>query len=447
MFDLDKLAQRWDLPLPGAGGDRVRSGAPAIEHAGHDLARASLDACVKCTICETMCPVSAVTDLFPGPKYVGPQAERFRDGLSVDHSIDYCSSCGTCTRVCPQGVKVAELNSQARAVMKHQQGTIPVRDRLITQTTLMGKVMTPVAPLANAVLDNKPARIVMEKVVGVHRDAPMPTARSQSFHGWLKHRTPRTDTLVPRGSRGPVVFFHGCAGGYFEVETSKQTVEVLEHLGYEVIVPPQGCCGLAAQSNSLYGQASASVVRLAGQLRAAGEELRIITASGSCAGMLKHEAHEIMGVRSEDLEDVSTRIVEISEFFRELDERGELPHDFRRIDATVAYHAPCQLKGQHMGMPALEIMDLVPGFHAVESGKACCGIAGTYGLKKEKYDIAQRVGEPLFDMVREINDRLAVCDTETCRWQIQKSSGVTTVHPIAVLHAAYGLSRLVGVED
>lgn len=84
------------------------------------LMRASLDACVKCTICETQCPVAAVTPLFPGPKYVGPQAERFRKGMSVDHTIDYCSSCGTCTLVCPQGVKVAELNNVARAAMKQQ---------------------------------------------------------------------------------------------------------------------------------------------------------------------------------------------------------------------------------------------------------------------------------------------------------------------------------------
>ena len=53
-----------------------------------ELQRLSLDQCVKCTICETSCPVSAVTPLFPGPKFVGPQAERFRDGESVDHSVD-----------------------------------------------------------------------------------------------------------------------------------------------------------------------------------------------------------------------------------------------------------------------------------------------------------------------------------------------------------------------
>ena len=120
----------------------------AMEHARQNLARASLDHCVKCTICETQCPVARVTPLFSGPKFVGPQAERFRHGESVDHSLDYCSGCGICTLVCPQGVKIAELNGYARAVMK-EDGHMPLRDRLITQTTLMGAAMTPVAPVAN----------------------------------------------------------------------------------------------------------------------------------------------------------------------------------------------------------------------------------------------------------------------------------------------------------
>ena len=39
---------------------------------------ATLDECIKCNICTSYCPVAAVTDKFPGPKYVGPQAQRFR---------------------------------------------------------------------------------------------------------------------------------------------------------------------------------------------------------------------------------------------------------------------------------------------------------------------------------------------------------------------------------
>ncbi len=403
------------------------------DFAGHEFARAPLDACVKCTICETQCPVAAVTPLFPGPKFVGPQAERYRNGASVDHSLDYCSSCGTCTLVCPQGVPIAELNSQARAVMKADH--MPLRDRLIGQTTLMGTAMTPLAPIANAALANSAVRTVMEKVIGIHRKAPMPPAQSQTFASWWAKRPRPTKPAT----RGTVVFFHGCAGGYFEVETSKQSVEVLEHLGYEVIVPKQGCCGLAMQSNGLFEQASAAVLKLCDDLRAAGGELTIISSSGSCTGMLKHEAHEIMGVSDERLTDVGTRIRDIMEFLLDLADAGELDTDFAEVELTVPYHAPCQLKSQGMGMPAVEALRSIPGLTVVEPGATCRGIAGTYGLKKEKYEIAQAVGKPLFEMVKRTNPELALCDTETCRWQIQQSSGVPTVHPIAMVHQAYRL--------
>jgi glycerol-3-phosphate dehydrogenase subunit C len=405
-----------------------------LEFAGHELSRATLDACVKCTICETSCPVSAVTPLFSGPKFVGPQAERFRNGESVDHSLDYCSSCGACTLACPQGVQIAELNSQARAVMKADH--MPVRDQLITRTTLMGMMMTPVAPIANAALHNKPIRTIVEKVIGIHRNAPMPPAQTQTLQGWLKKRK----APVKAPTRGPVVFFHGCAGGYFEVETSKKSIEVLEYLGYEVIVPKQGCCGLAQQSNGLFDQASAAVLKLCDELRSAGKDLTIISSSGSCTGMLKHEAHEIMGVSDDKLKDVATRIRDMMEFLLDLHDAGELPTDFQAIDMTVPYHAPCQLKSQGMGQPAVEVLKLIPGLTVVESGAVCCGIAGTYGLKKEKYDVAQAVGKPLFDMVKRTNPDLALCDTETCRWQIEQSSGVKTEHPIWMVHRAYGLS-------
>ena len=412
----------------------MNASSEGLEFAQTQVARASLDHCVKCTICETHCPVAAVTPKFTGPKFVGPQAERFRHGESVDHSLDYCSSCGACTLACPQGVKIAELNGQARAVMKADE--MPLRDRLITQTTLMGRAMTPMAPVANAALSIKPLRTVVEKVLGIHRDAPMPHANTQTITGWLKKRT----KPAKAATRGPVVFFHGCAGGYFEVETSKKSIEVLEHLGYEVLVPKQGCCGLAEQSNGLFDGASAKVLKLCDDLRASGRDLTIISSSGSCTGMLKHEAHEIMGVDDSRLADVGAQIRDIMEFLLELHDAGELPTEFKEIPLTAVYHAPCQLKSQGMGQPAMEVLKLIPGVEAIESGATCCGIAGTYGLKKEKYEIAQAVGKPLFDKVREVNPEFAMCDTETCRWQIRKGSGAAVEHPIFLVHQGYGLS-------
>ena len=73
----------------------------------------SLDHCIKCNICTAACPVSAVTDLFPGPKYVGPQAQRFRkaDQPTPDESVDYCSGCRVCNTVCPVAPTVPDRKS------------------------------------------------------------------------------------------------------------------------------------------------------------------------------------------------------------------------------------------------------------------------------------------------------------------------------------------------
>ena len=425
--------------------EHLRKASPRLDrnpnsYEAQQLNRLSLDQCVKCTICETQCPVARVTEMFAGPKFVGPQAERFRNGESVDHTLDYCSSCGICTLNCPQGVKIAEINSMARAVMK--QDHMPLRDRLITRTALEGKLLTPVAPVANWALRRRPLRVAVEKVVGVHRDAPMPVAQSQSIRGWLRRRSGPTARRPGQPDRGPVIFFTGCAGTYFEVETSKKTIEVLEHLGYRVIVPRQGCCGLASQSNGLFDQARSSIVALAAQLSRAGRDVPVVSSSGSCAGMLKHEAHEIMGVDDPKVMDIGARMRETSEFLLDLYDADELPTDFERIEMTIPYHAPCQVKGQGMGMPAVRLMELVPGITVAESGENCCGIAGTYGLKKEKFEVAQAIGRPLFDKFKASGAELGACDTETCRWQIRKGTGMPIVHPIHVIHAAYGLSDI-----
>ncbi len=91
----------------------------------------SLDQCIKCNICTTACPVSAVTDLFPGPKYEAPQGGRFRSSKqnTPDRSVDYCSGCRVCNMVCPTGVNIAEMNARARAAMVDQ-NLVPVRLRL-----------------------------------------------------------------------------------------------------------------------------------------------------------------------------------------------------------------------------------------------------------------------------------------------------------------------------
>lgn len=400
------------------------------------LMRESLDHCVKCTICETFCPVSNVTPLFPGPKYVGPQAERFRvpGEPSPDASLDYCSGCGICTQVCPQGVQIAEINTQARAELKATQG-VPLRDRLLARPTLAGRLGTPVAPLANWALGNRLLRLAAERVLGIHHRAPMPRFARRRFRRWARrHAGPAAQRRV--------VFFHGCGIDYYEPRLGEMTVALLEHNGIAVELPDQGCCGLPLQSNGLFDDARAYVRRLAAQLAPyARDGVDIVATATSCSLMLKREAIEILGLEDDpDLRAVSERVFDISEYLVAMHRRGELRTDWRPLPETVVYHAPCQQQGHGVGEPALELLALIPELRAVESDATCCGVAGTYGLKREKYDIAMAVGAGLFAQIEGAAPDRAVCDSETCRWHIEHATGVRTVHPIEILHMAAGLS-------
>ena len=401
------------------------------------LLRGSIDHCVKCTICETQCPVSNVTPLFPGPKYAGPQAERYRvaDEPSVESSVDYCSGCGICSMVCPQGVKIAEVNAQARDKLKRQKG-IPLRDRIITRPTWLGRVGTPAAPIANFTLASRPLRVLAEKGLGVHRDAAVPKFAGRRFSRWAKeHPSPSTGRKI--------LYFHGCGTEYYEPWEGERVVAILEHNGFEVIVPKQDCCGLPLQSSGLFDDARKVVLRrgreFAPYLRD-DPNLLVVGNATSCTLMLKREGREILTLEDDpDLKLLSERTYDICELLLELHDRGELKTDFQPVNERVAYHAPCQQQGHYIGKPALDLLALIPGLEVDEMNARCCGIAGTYGLKAEKYDIAMAVGADLFGQVRASGATEVACDSETCRWQITHGTGLGSVHPIDYLHRAYRL--------
>jgi glycerol-3-phosphate dehydrogenase subunit C len=410
----------------------------------------SADECLKCNVCNTVCPVARVTDLFPGPKYVGPQAARFRLGrtlavgaagtprlLSPDLTVDYCSGCGCCTAACPAGVKVAEMNSQSRARMKA--GKLPkLRDWGLGQTDLTGRLGVLFSPVANWALHNRPVRRMMEVTVGIHHQAPFPKFSRRTFQSAWKRRQKRLGVTKVPGPEEAVVYFHGCAVNYYEPDVAAAMIAVLDRNGYQVIVPPQVCCGLPLISNGIYGEArdraNKNIRILADYAR---KGYRIVGTSTSCTHTIKAEYREMLEIRDDDATAVAESTWDICEFLLDLHDRGKLNTSFGRLDEDLPYHAPCQLRSHGIGMPAMDLFALVPGLRAKDMDHDCCGIAGTYGMKKEKYGIAMAVGAPLFEKVRASGATEAACDSETCRWQIQAASGVRTRHPVEILQAAY----------
>ena len=175
--------------------------------------------------------------------------------------------------VCPQGVKIAEINAQARNKLKLQKG-VPIRDRMITRPTWPGQVGTPAAPLANWSLTSRPVRLLGEKLLGVHRDAPAPSSQAGRFSRWARRHVQGADapdarSLLPR-LRDRVLRAVGGGEGR----------RVLEHNGFEVEVPKQDCCGLPLQSSGLFDDARKVALALA---RALGSQLATMRTRSSSA--------------------------------------------------------------------------------------------------------------------------------------------------------------------
>jgi glycerol-3-phosphate dehydrogenase subunit C len=414
----------------------------------------SADECLKCNVCNTVCPVARVTDLFPGPKYVGPQAQRFRIATllppqapstpvlhSPDATVDYCSGCGMCTTACPADVKIAEMNSRARAELKA--GHRPrFRDWLLGQTDLVGRLGVAFAPLANWTLRNRFIRLMIEWTIGIHRRAPLPIFANRTLRSQLPvENKPRGRQSGEAGDPSPdraVVLFHGCAANYYEPYVAFAAMDVLRRNGFDTIVPEQVCCGLPFISNGLYGRARDRARSNLGVFADyARRGYRIVGTSTSCTHTLKAEYREMLDVDDDDARAVAEATWDICEFLLYLHEEGRLDTGFGRLDETLPYHAPCQLRSHGIGLPALDLFALVPGLQAIDMDHDCCGVAGTYGLKKEKFDIAMAVGDPLFRRINLTESARAACDSETCRWQIERATNRPVKHPIEILAAAY----------
>jgi len=402
----------------------------------------SADLCLKCNLCTAACPVSAATDLFPGPKAVGPQFQRFRHPRlpPPDHSVAWCSGCGVCSRVCPHGVPVTETNIQAKARVLSQSRVRP-RDWLIARPALLGDLSRPIAPVANLVLANPLARRLIERALGLSANAPLPPFRRNTLRTLMRsHLAPSP----PRRGRGrTVAYFHGCSTDRFEWEVGAAAIAVLERLGATVVLPPQGCCGLPLQSNGFFPAARAYARRNARRLQPflqAG--LPLVTTSTSCSLALKHEHRAVLELEGEEFDRLGQGTWDFfellqAEFLPALDRQRLVP-----VPRTALYHPPCQLRAHGIGTPAVAILRRIPELRLTLSEAECCGVAGTYGLKAEQFAVAQNVGDPLFRQIGRLEPDLIITDSETCRWWMAGLAGVPAVHPVVVLAASLGLAAL-----
>ena len=108
----------------------------------------------------------------------------------------------------------------------------------------------------------------------------------------------------------------------------------------------------------------------------------------------------------------------------------------RDVKLRVAYHTPCHMEKLGWAYYSIELLKLIPNVELTVLDSQCCGIAGTYGFKKENYETSQHIGESLFRQIEESGADYVVTDCETCKWQIEMSTTKRCEHPISILAMA-----------
>lgn len=159
--------------------------------------------------------------------------------------------------------------------------------------------------------------------------------------------------------------------------------------------------------------------------------MTVLGTSSTCIFTLRDEYPHLLDIENGDVRD---RIELATRFLYRLLSDGKVNFRFRRDKKLkVAYHTPCHMEKLGWSYYSVELLKMIPGVEVQVLDSQCCGIAGTYGFKKENYEVSQRIGEGLFRQIEESGADYVVTDCETCKWQIEMSTSRRCEHPISIL--------------
>ncbi|MFC1995065.1 heterodisulfide reductase-related iron-sulfur binding cluster [Chloroflexota bacterium] len=233
-----------------------------------------------------------------------------------------------------------------------------------------------------------------------------------------------------------IVYYPGCFVNYWDPQIGEAVVHILEKNGFRVIVPKHQCCGVARVGYGDFKGACKEATRLVDRLFTLSEQgYDIVTACPSCSLAIKEDYPFLLNSQKAKL--VSERTCFLSQYLNELHEKGELNTNFNRMSLSVAYHTPCHLKTQGLDGASIKLMTLIPGLHAIDLDRGCCGMAGTAGFKHRYYESSMSIGRALFERIQEIGVQVVATDCAGCKIQIEQATAVEVIHPIVILDRAY----------
>jgi Fe-S oxidoreductase len=338
---------------------------------------------------------------------------------------------------------------RARAA-EARRGGVTLQDRMLGNTDRVGRLGSLMAPLSNWMNELSVHRAFMQWITGIHRKRRLPRFHRPTFSTWFRRRARPSPagtsrSVAPSGTAASTVtrkvaLFATCSVEYNAPAIGKATVAVLERNGVDVALPEsQRCCGMPYLDGGAIDQCRALVRDNVRTLAAAVREGREIVSPGpTCSYMLKQEYPWLDG--SEDAKLVAENTRDLFEYLARLQAAGELDTNFTRPVGAVTYHVPCHLRAQNIGHKSADVLRAIPGA-SVNVVEKCSAVDGTWGFKKEYYELSLKLAKPLFDALIGAGAPTAATDCSLAALQIEQGTGHRPKHPIEILASAYGLEE------
>ncbi len=350
--------------------------------------------------------------------------------------MDLCLSCKACKSECPSNVDMARLKAEWEQ-HRHDARGVPRRSRLVAGSAAMLR-WAALAPWAYNLAVTAPGlSAVVKRVLGFARERSLPRLPATTLRRWWRRRGGNAGS----GRLGRVHFFADEFTDTLDADIGIKAVELLERLGWEVVIPEHVDSGRA--------QFSKGLVREARDLAARNVELLagVVSAAEPLVGV---EPSAILSFRdeypdlvpeplAEQAKKLANGVLLLDEFLARAAAAGRIgPEAFTDDAQRVLVHGHCHQKALSSLDHTVTILSL-PRHYAVETiPSGCCGMAGSFGYEREHYDVSMKIGElVLFPAVRAAQtDTLLAAPGTSCRHQIADGTGRRALHPAEILHAA-----------
>lgn len=367
----------------------------------------------------------------------GAEARNPWDDETVAAVMDLCLSCKACKSECPSNVDVARLKAEWRQHHYDAHG-VPLRSRLVAGFAKSMRFAALMPALYNRVVSTPALADPIKRFAGFARRRSLPGLHKTTLAAWHRRHANPANLRYPNGR---VHLFCDEFTNYSDTPVGIKAVELLNRLGYEVVIPRHTESGRAHLSKGL--------VRAAKKLATRNVELLapVVTDAAPLIGI---EPSAILGFRDEYPDLVAPELREsaralakrallIDEFIaREADAGRIRPESFVARERVIKLHGHCHQKALSSLTPTVKMLELPRGHSVRMIPSGCCGMAGSFGYEHEHYEVSQKVGElVLFPTVRATPEEVAIAAPGTsCRHQIKDGTGRVALHPIEILHAA-----------